>query len=105
MGIASSKAFYSNNISSEKNLNLNYNINNPHFRFVSESNAFFNTSDVFVRKWVESEKYGLGYILSNDNVGVYCNNNTKIIYKPDGTNFIYIEKNEKLFFSPRRKNK
>ena len=37
MGIASSKAFYSNNISSEKNLNLNYNINNPNFRFVSES--------------------------------------------------------------------
>ena len=96
MGIASSKAFYSNNISSEKNLNLNYNINNPNFRFVSESNAFFNTSDVFVRKWVESEKYGLGYILSNDNVGVYCNDNTKIIYKPDGTNFIYIEKNEKF---------
>ena len=96
MGIASSKAFYSNNISSEKNLNLNYNINNPNFRFVSESNAFFNTSDIFVRKWVESEKYGLGYILSNDNVGVYCNDNTKIIYKPDGTNFIYIEKNEKF---------
>ena len=96
MGIASSKAPFSNNITSEKNLNLNYNINNPVFTYGTATNIFLNTSDIFVRKWVESEKYGLGYILSDDNVGVYCNDNTKIIYKPDGTNFIYIENNEKF---------
>ena len=55
------------------------------------NNIFFNTSGIFVRKWVESEKYGLGYVLSDDNVGVYFNDKTKIIYKPNGINFIYIE--------------
>ena len=59
------------------------------------NNIFFNTSDIFVKKWVESNDYGLGYILSNDNVGAYFNDNTKMIYKPNGNNFIYIEKNEK----------
>ena len=57
---------------------------------------FLNSSDIFIRKWVESEKYGLGYILSNENVGVYFNDNTKIIYKPNGRNFIYIEKDDRM---------
>ena len=72
-------------------MNINYNAITPTLRYGAASNIFFNTSDIYVRKWVESEKYGLGYILSNDNVGVYCNDNSKIIYKPDGTNFIYID--------------
>ena len=91
MGITSSKAPFSNNITGDKNLNINYNAITPTLRYGAASNIFFNTSDIYVRKWVESEKYGLGYILSNDNVGVYCNDNSKIIYKPDGTNFIYID--------------
>ena len=37
-------------------------------------------------------KYGLGYILSNGHVGVYFNDSSKIIYKPNGMNFIYIER-------------
>ena len=57
---------------------------------------FLNSSDIFIRKWVESEKYGLGYILSNENVGVYFNDNTKIIYKPNGRNFVYIEKDDRM---------
>ena len=45
-------------------------------------------------KWIDySSKYGLGYILSDGNVGVYFNDSTKIIYKPNGANFIYIERN------------
>ena len=53
-----------------------------------------NLSDVSVKKWIDySSKYGLGYILSNGHVGVYFNDSTKIIYKPNGTNFIYIERN------------
>ena len=55
---------------------------------------FLNMSDIFIRKWVEVEKYGLGYVLSNDNVGFFFNDNTKIIYKPNGKNFIYIDNNE-----------
>ena len=53
-----------------------------------------NLSDVSVKKWIDySSKYGLGYILSDNNVGVYFNDSTKIIYKPNGANFIYIERN------------
>ena len=53
-----------------------------------------NLSDVSVKKWIDySSKYGLGYILSDNNIGVYFNDSTKIIYKPNGANFIYIERN------------
>jgi len=53
-----------------------------------------NMSDVSVKKWIDySSKYGLGYILSDGHVGVYFNDSTKIIYKPNGANFIYIERN------------
>ena len=93
LGMQSSEA-YSHKIISDKNSNLNLNIiTTPKYRYQSANYVFFNTSDIFVRKWVESEKYGLGYILSNNNIGVYYNDNSKIIYKPNGTNFIYIDNN------------
>lgn len=93
LGVGSSKPLNSNTnkVNSEKNLNLIV----PKFTYETMNNIFFNTSDIFVKKWVESNDYGLGYILSNDNVGAYFNDNTKMIYKPNGNNFIYIEKNEK----------
>jgi len=91
--VVSSKGNFSTNISNN-NINLNL-FNIPQLRYKAVNNQFLNISDIIVRKWVESEKYGLGYILSNENVGVYFTDNTKIIYKPNGTNFIYIEKNEK----------
>ena len=57
-------------------------------------NGSNNLSDVSVKKWIDySSKYGLGYILSDGNVGVYFNDSTKIIYRPNGANFIYIERN------------
>ena len=59
---------------------------------------FYNSADIFLRKWVEAEKYGFGYILSNENVGVYFNDNTKILYKPNGNNFVYIDNNENALF-------
>ena len=53
-----------------------------------------NLADISVKKWIDySSKYGLGYILSNGHIGVYFNDSTKIIYKPNGANFIYIERN------------
>ena len=55
---------------------------------------FLNMSNIFIRKWVENEKFGLGYILSNENVGMFFNDFTKIIYKPNGKNYIYIDNNE-----------
>jgi polo-like kinase 1 len=84
-GFSSSKRLFSNNINNNKNVII------PNMQYKAINNIFFNTSGIFVRKWVESEKYGLGYVLSDDNVGVYFNDKTKIIYKPNGINFIYIE--------------
>ena len=58
------------------------------------SNGSGNLADISVKKWIDySSKYGLGYILSNGHVGVYFNDSTKIIYRPNGANFIYIERN------------
>ena len=51
-----------------------------------------NINDISVTKWMDyTSKYGLGYVLSNGHVGLYFNDGTKIIYRPNGTNFIYIE--------------
>ena len=49
--------------------------------------------DIWVKTWIDySSTYGLGYVLSNGHVGVYFNDSTKIIYKPMGLNFIYVER-------------
>ena len=74
------RPYSSNGVSETKGGLLNHNEN--------------DLSDVSVKKWIDySSKYGLGYILSDGNVGVYFNDSTKIIYKPNGENFIYIERN------------
>jgi hypothetical protein len=40
--------------------------------------------DLWVSKWVDySEKYGLGYLLSNGACGVYFNDSSRIILSPD----------------------
>ena len=55
-----------------------------------------NSSNVHDIKWVDySSKYGFGYLLNNGHVGVYFNDSTIIIYKPNGTNFFYIKENTK----------
>ena len=72
-------------------------ISNSNSNIFQETNyMFFNTTDIFVRKWAESEKYGLGYILSNENVGVFFNDNSKMIYIPNGKNFLYIDNNDNI---------
>lgn len=46
--------------------------------------------DVWVSKWVDySEKYGLGYLLSNSACGVYFNDSSRIILSPDSVHFEY----------------
>ena len=48
---------------------------------------------IWVRKWVDySQKYGLGYVLSNGIYGVFLNDSTKIVLKKCGKKFIYIER-------------
>ena len=49
--------------------------------------------EIWVTKWVDySNKYGLGYILNNGNIGVYFNDTTKIILNPVQKKFTYIDK-------------
>ena len=45
-----------------------------------------------VRKWIDySSKYGIGYVLSNGNFGVYFNDSTKILSSNEDQ-FFYIER-------------
>lgn len=47
--------------------------------------------ELWVTKWVDySSKYGVGYILSDESIGVYFNDSTKIILCPEGDRFDYI---------------
>uniref|UniRef100_A0A0K8SJ07 polo kinase n=3 Tax=Lygus hesperus TaxID=30085 RepID=A0A0K8SJ07_LYGHE len=48
---------------------------------------------VWVSKWVDySDKYGFGYQLCDDGVGVMFNDNTKLVLLPNQRNIHYIEK-------------
>jgi polo-like kinase 1 len=48
---------------------------------------------VSVNKWVDySNKYGVGYLLTNNNVGVYFNDSSQIIMSCNAANFEYIER-------------
>ena len=61
---------------------------------IENNNTNVNPSDVYVVKWVDySSKYGLGYLLSNHNVGIYFNDLSKIVCNPKGTNFLFVERN------------
>jgi polo-like kinase 1 len=48
---------------------------------------------LWICKWVDySDKYGFGYHLSDDSIGVSFNDQTKIILLQDGRSMHYIEK-------------
>lgn len=50
-------------------------------------------NEIYVKKWVDySSKYGLGYLLSNGNVGVFFNDCTKVIYDSRRDVFEYLER-------------
>jgi hypothetical protein len=48
-----------------------------------------------VKKWVDyTVKYGVGYLLSNGNTGVFFNDYSKIIYNPNYKYFEYMERKD-----------
>ncbi|EGR28317.1 protein kinase domain protein, partial [Ichthyophthirius multifiliis] len=52
-----------------------------------------NQQPIWVTQWFDySDKYGLGYILSNGHTGVYFNDSTKIIYDPNSNLVKYLER-------------
>ena len=47
----------------------------------------------FIKKWIDySNKYGIGYLLTNLQTGVYFNDNTKIVLCSDNQTVYYFEK-------------
>ena len=51
------------------------------------------TCTVWVKKWIDySSKYGLGYLLSNGDAGVYFNDSSKMILQPNSTSFFYYDR-------------
>lgn len=60
---------------------------------VANNNTTLVSPDTWVKKWVDySSKYGLGYLLSNGNTGVFFNDSSKIILNPITQMFNYIER-------------
>jgi hypothetical protein len=50
-------------------------------------------NEAYISKWIDySNKYGIAYTLTNDIVGVYYNDNSKIALHPDNHTFDYIDK-------------
>jgi len=58
---------------------------------VPESKEVIENPKVFISKWIDySNKYGLGYQLTNSCVGVYFNDSTSIILSADEEHFEYL---------------
>jgi len=54
---------------------------------------------LWIAKWVDySDKYGFGYQLSDDSIGVSFNDQTKLILLPDLLNMHYIERGGKEYY-------
>ena len=57
------------------------------------NSTFLSKKEVWVTKWVDySTKYGLGYILNNGLIGVYFNDNTKMLLNPHKNRITYVER-------------
>ncbi|KTW30765.1 hypothetical protein T552_00477 [Pneumocystis carinii B80] len=64
--------------------------------------ASTTTSPLFINKWVDySNKYGLGYQLSNGSIGVYFNDSTSLILSNNEYHFDYITQSGKNGFKRR----
>lgn len=58
---------------------------------------------IWISKWVDySDKYGFGYQLSDDGVGVMYNDGTRLIMLPNGFNIHYINREgDELYYTVR----
>ena len=54
---------------------------------------------VWVSKWVDySDKYGFGYSLNDDSIGVVFNDQTKLLLLADGVNIHYIDNESREYY-------
>ena len=79
----------SNEITKDSENNDKKNATIPQFIY----STFLSNKEVYVTKWVDySNKYGLGYILNNGLIGVYFNDNTKMLYNPNNKRITVVER-------------
>ena len=65
-----------------------------HYIIKNEKNL--KKSEICVKKWNDySSKYGLGYLLTNGNYGVFFNDKSKIILNPKTNHFYFLKRNDK----------
>ena len=92
----------SNKVNYENNKN-NY---NEQENIINKLNNKLNNmnNNITINKFIDlSDKCGIGYILTNDDIGVYFNDGTKMIRIKHTYNFVYIsEKGEQTFFDIRK---
>ena len=83
------------NENEEKKHILKENINNNNI-FVKNNNDNNNinniNNNILIKKYIDlSDKCGIGYLLTNDDIGVYFNDGTKMVHIKNTTNIIYID--------------
>ena len=59
-----------------------------------------NNNNIIIKKFIDlSDKCGMGYLLTNDDIGIYFNDNTKMIKIKNTNNFVYInEQGEQIIY-------
>lgn len=78
--------------------NNNNNLNYKYYE-ISKINHLFDNKyyDIYCLKWIDySSKYGIGYILSDGNIGTFFKDGTKMIYRPNGCKLIYLDKDSNI---------
>ena len=88
--------------SGNSNHNINNNFNNSAGNDSGgyNSNSGSNLINIFftIEKYIDhSDKYGIGYLLSTGNTGVYFNDGTKIVLIKCTNFFYYIDKNDNIY--------
>ena len=83
----------SKNISSNEKTKDTEKVDNSGYVPPFINSTFLSKKEVWVTKWVDySTKYGLGYILNNGLIGVYFNDNTKMLLNPNKNRITYVER-------------
>ena len=89
--LPSGQAFKSGTLLSSMPSSSNLNKNGPNR--LPTGGITTGKNEIWVRKWVDySNKYGLGYLLSNNSTGVYFNDSSKIVLDPKGEIIEYMDK-------------
>ena len=60
----------------------------PEIKYSAQANGL----SIYVKEWIDSSNYGLGYLLTNNTTGYLFNDSTQIVMDPNGKTFYYCER-------------